>query len=87
MPATVRGFDNLSFLPDALRDALRRRLRELGGAALIGLAVLLELALATWSVKDPSLSHATTKPIRNALGIPGAITPTPGAKMPGTGLP
>ena len=31
------------------------------------------LALATWSVQDPSLSHATQKPIHNLLGDPGAI--------------
>jgi DNA segregation ATPase FtsK/SpoIIIE, S-DNA-T family len=73
MPAIDRGFGSLSFLPDAVHDALRRRLRELGGLALIALAVLLALALATWSVQDPSLSHATNAPVRNTLGVPGAI--------------
>ena len=73
MPAIDRGLDRLSFLPEAVRDALRRRLRELGGVALIALATLLALALATWSVQDPSLSHATNAPIRNMLGAPGAI--------------
>jgi S-DNA-T family DNA segregation ATPase FtsK/SpoIIIE len=68
-----RGLDSLSFLPDAVRDALHRRLRELGGLALIGLAILLAMALATWSVQDPSLSHATNKPVHNALGQYGAI--------------
>ncbi len=71
MPAIDRGLEG--FLPDGLREALRRRLRELGGAALILLAILLALALATWSVQDPSLSHATNTPIRNVLGLPGAI--------------
>ena len=56
-----------------LREALRRRLREVGGVALIVLAMLLALALATWSVQDPSLSHATNAPMRNVLGVPGAI--------------
>ena len=32
------------------------------------------VALATWSVQDPSLSHATNAPVRNLLGMPGAIT-------------
>jgi DNA segregation ATPase FtsK/SpoIIIE, S-DNA-T family len=73
MPAIDRGLLSLSFLPDAVRDALGRRLRELGGLALIGLAVLLSLALATWSVQDPSLSHATNAPVRNTLGVSGAI--------------
>ena len=56
-----------------MRDALRRRLREFGGLTLIGLSTLLALALATWSVQDPSLSHATNAPIRNMLGMSGAI--------------
>src|SRR5262249_26307112 len=59
MAAIDRGLDSLSFLSDAVREALRRRLRELGGLALIVLATLVALALATWSVQDPSLSHAT----------------------------
>jgi DNA segregation ATPase FtsK/SpoIIIE, S-DNA-T family len=73
MPAINSGLGSLSFLPDAVRDALRRRLRELGGLALIALAAVLALALATWSVQDPSLSHATNAPVRNTLGLPGAI--------------
>ena len=73
MAAIERSFERLNFLPDALRDALRRRLRELGGLALIVVAALLALALATWSVQDPSLSHATNTPARNLFGLPGAI--------------
>ena len=73
MAAIERSFERLNFLPDALRDVLRRRLRELGGLALIVVAALLALALATWSVQDPSLSHATNTPARNLFGLPGAI--------------
>src|SRR3989442_13041256 len=73
MRAIERGFGDLSLLPDALRDALRRRLRELAGLALLALAILLALALATWSVQDPSLSHATNRPVRNLRGFSGAI--------------
>ena len=73
MRAIDRGLDSLGLLSDGLREARARRLRELGGVALIVLAMLLALALATWSVQDPSLSHATNAPIRNVLGIPGAI--------------
>ena len=72
MPAIDRGLDSLIFLSEALRDALRRRLREVGGLALLVGSILLALALATWSVQDPSLSHATNRPIRNLLGVPGA---------------
>src|SRR5665213_3596950 len=30
-------------------------------------------ALMTWSVQDPSFSHATSRAIRNIVGYPGAI--------------
>jgi len=73
MAAIDRGLDSLSFLSDAMRDALRRRLREVGGLTLIVLATLVALALATWSVQDPSLSHATNAHVRNILGVSGAI--------------
>jgi DNA segregation ATPase FtsK/SpoIIIE, S-DNA-T family len=73
MPARARPFNGLSFLSDALREALRRRLRELIGISLILASALMALALATWSVQDPSLSHATNNPLRNMVGLPGAI--------------
>jgi len=68
-----RSFD-VPFLPDDLGDALGRRLRELAGVGLLGLTAAAVVALATWSVRDPSLSHATSAPVRNLLGMPGAIT-------------
>ncbi len=74
MPAINSSFDSLSFLSDSLRDMLHRRLREIAGAVLIIGALLLTAALATWSVQDPSLSHATMNPVRNVLGPYGAIT-------------
>jgi S-DNA-T family DNA segregation ATPase FtsK/SpoIIIE len=73
MAAIDRGLETLNFLPDGVREALRRRLREFGGFGLIVVATLLALALATWSVQDPSLSHATNAPVRNLLGAGGAI--------------
>jgi S-DNA-T family DNA segregation ATPase FtsK/SpoIIIE len=73
MPAIDRSLDALAFVGEHFRDILRRRLSELAGLALITLALLGAIALATWSVQDPSLSHATQKPIRNLLGMPGAI--------------
>src|SRR4029450_9403066 len=73
MAAIDRGLETLNFLPDSVREAPRRRLPEFGGFGLIVLATLLALALATWSVQDPSLSHATNAPVRNLLGAPGAI--------------
>src|SRR5947207_1515737 len=74
MSAIGRSIDNLSFLTETAREALRRRLRELAGIALIALALLLAATLATWSVQDPSFNHATNAPVRNALGIVGAVT-------------
>src|SRR5713226_2418046 len=73
MSAIDRSID-LSLWSDDLRGMIRRRLRECGGVALITIAVMLMVALATWSVQDPSLSHATNTPVRNLLGAPGAIT-------------
>ena len=68
-----RSLDGMAHLSGQLGAILHRRLRELGGLALISLACWRRSALATWSVKDPSLSHATDAPVRNLLGAPGAI--------------
>src|SRR4029453_7030948 len=73
MRASDRSLDVITFVAEHLREILRRRLSELTGLCLIALAVLGAIALATWSVQDPSLSHATQKPIHNLLGYPGAI--------------
>jgi S-DNA-T family DNA segregation ATPase FtsK/SpoIIIE len=72
MAAIDRGIE-LSNWSDELRALLRRRICEGGGFALIALAAVIAVALATWSVQDPSLSHATDAPVRNLLGTPGAI--------------
>jgi S-DNA-T family DNA segregation ATPase FtsK/SpoIIIE len=61
------------FTVDDLRALIHRRLRELAGLVLIGLVGTAATALATWSVRDPSFSHATSEPVRNLLGEPGAI--------------
>ncbi len=73
MPAIDRSLDALAFLSEHFRDILRRRLYEFAGLVLITLALLAAIALATWSVQDPSLSHATGAPVRNLLGTTGAI--------------
>jgi S-DNA-T family DNA segregation ATPase FtsK/SpoIIIE len=69
-----RSLDGMAALSGQLGVMLRRRLREVGGIALISLAMVAALALASWSVQDPSLSHATDAPVHNLLGLPGAIT-------------
>jgi len=73
MASADRSVDVVAFVTDHFREIVRRRLRELAGLALLGVALLGAIALATWSVQDPSLSHATKKPIENLLGFPGAI--------------
>jgi S-DNA-T family DNA segregation ATPase FtsK/SpoIIIE len=72
MSAVDRSYEGLS-VGEILREVLRRRLRELAGVGLIVFAILLVVALISWSVQDPSLSHATRAPARNLLGYPGAI--------------
>jgi S-DNA-T family DNA segregation ATPase FtsK/SpoIIIE len=74
MPSIERVIPLVGHLPASIRDALVRRLRELMGLGLIIFSGLAAAALTTWSVLDPSLSHATTsRVIRNILGYPGAI--------------
>src|SRR6266446_1234652 len=73
MPAIERVLPLVGQLPASIREALARRLRELAGLSLIALSGVAAAALMTWSVQDPSLSHATSRAIRNILGYPGAI--------------
>jgi S-DNA-T family DNA segregation ATPase FtsK/SpoIIIE len=73
MPAIERVIPLVGQLPASMREALRRRLRECAGLGLITLSGVIAAAMMTWSVRDPSLSHATSRAIRNVLGYPGAI--------------
>ncbi|HWX57707.1 DNA translocase FtsK [Bradyrhizobium sp.] len=73
MPAIERVIPLVAHLPVSIREALSRRLRELAGLGVIALAGAVAAALMTWSVQDPSLSHATSRATRNIVGYPGAI--------------
>ncbi|MFZ3309680.1 MAG: DNA translocase FtsK 4TM domain-containing protein, partial [Xanthobacteraceae bacterium] len=73
MSMIERSLDGMAYLSGQLGAMLQRRLRELGGIALLTLAIIAAIALATWSVHDPSLSHATDAPVHNLLGLPGAV--------------
>src|SRR6201999_447126 len=73
MPAIERVIPMVGQLPAAIREALFRRLRELTGLGLLAFAGGAAAALMTWSGQDPSLSHATSRPIRNIAGYAGAI--------------
>jgi len=73
MAAIERVIPLVGQLPAAIREAFIRRLRELAGLGLLTFAGAATAALATWSVQDPSLSHATSRPIHNIAGYAGAI--------------
>src|SRR3982075_21068 len=73
MPAIERVIPLVGQLPASIREALARRLRELAGLGLLSFSGVAASALMTWSVQDPSLSHATSRAIRNIVGYPGAI--------------
>jgi S-DNA-T family DNA segregation ATPase FtsK/SpoIIIE len=56
---------------------LKRRLREAGGLAVLGMALALSAALASYNSRDPSFSTAVPDEaavVRNVLGLPGAYT-------------
>jgi S-DNA-T family DNA segregation ATPase FtsK/SpoIIIE len=69
----IRRRSWLDHLPPALRAFLSRRAAELVGVTLLVLIGLLMAALASWSVEDPSLTHASSAPVRNWLGAGGAV--------------
>jgi DNA segregation ATPase FtsK/SpoIIIE, S-DNA-T family len=70
-----RGFTQSYALPDELSGMLARRLNELLGLALIAVAGLCAIALATWSVQDASYNHVGgTQAMHNWLGFGGAVT-------------
>src|SRR6201991_2264222 len=73
MPAIERVIPIVGQLPASIREALARRVPEMAGLGLLSLSGVAAAALMTWSVQDPSLSHATSRSIRNIVGYPGAI--------------
>jgi S-DNA-T family DNA segregation ATPase FtsK/SpoIIIE len=66
-------FSVIDYLPDAFREIPKRRAAELIGGCVLAASGALAAALLTWSAQDPSLDHATSDPVRNLLGAPGAI--------------
>jgi S-DNA-T family DNA segregation ATPase FtsK/SpoIIIE len=65
----ARGARNIPVPPPAL--AIRIPVR-LVGLVLLGLVAICLVAMASWSVDDPSFSYATSKAPANWLGFPGA---------------
>jgi DNA segregation ATPase FtsK/SpoIIIE, S-DNA-T family len=60
-------------LPRALRRFMRNRVMDVIGIAILATVAILGLALATWSISDPTLSNATRTLPQNLFGKPGAI--------------
>ncbi len=60
------------FLPEGMREFMRRRAVELLGLGLLALAGALAAALASYNPADPSWSTATGAAPTNWLGLPGA---------------
>ncbi len=85
MRTTRLTHSSLDVLPQNVREGLSRRMNDLVGLGLIGAALALGLAFASWSVGDPSLSHATNGRVRNLLGYPGAILADLGMQLFGIG--
>ena len=66
-------FSPADYLSDAARDFLARRAAEIAGLVLLAGTVTVGLALATWSIRDPSWNHAASGPVHNLIGPAGAI--------------
>jgi DNA segregation ATPase FtsK/SpoIIIE, S-DNA-T family len=85
MRTTRLTHSSLDVLPHGVREGLSRRMNDLIAIGLIAGAAGLGLSLATWSVRDPSLSHATNGKAHNLLGYPGAIVADLGMQLFGIG--
>jgi S-DNA-T family DNA segregation ATPase FtsK/SpoIIIE len=67
-----RNETRFRLLPQEWSEAARRRLRQCAGVALVGVALALIFALASYHRADPSWNHATDAVPRNVFGRPGA---------------
>ena len=65
--------------------ALERRGKELLGAGLVILGILIAMMLASWSADDPSFLSATDAPAENLLGSFGAYLSSPLMMIAGRG--
>jgi len=73
-------------VPAALRRFIRNRMYEFTGLALFAGLAATGVALASWSVDDPSLNHATDQAARNLLGYPGAVVADELMQLMGIGV-
>src|SRR5258708_9755353 len=62
-----------ALFPDGMAGFARQRLIEAAGLGLIIAGIALAASLLSYTPSDPSLSHATSAPVRNLLAYPGAV--------------
>ncbi len=62
-----------TLVSDRIRHVFGRRTNILVGGILVLFGGAIALALATWSIQDPSLNHAINRAPDNYLGYPGAV--------------
>jgi S-DNA-T family DNA segregation ATPase FtsK/SpoIIIE len=72
MTATARP-QNVPFLPPAWAAMLKRAALTAAGLAVLLATALVTLALVSYAPTDPSLNTASSAPVQNMLGLPGAI--------------
>jgi S-DNA-T family DNA segregation ATPase FtsK/SpoIIIE len=73
MSLDTRGNDPQRLLPQSVEDRLLSLVGFMGGLVLLVALACVWVSLATWSINDPSLTHATTAEPRNLMGPLGAI--------------
>ena len=69
----ITTFSPTDYMPDSAREFMARRVAEFGGLLLLAGVAVVSLALATWSIQDPSWNHAVDGPVRNLVGPAGAV--------------
>ena len=72
-PVRISSFSPIDLMPEPAREFLARRLAELAGLLILAGIGAVSLALATWSVHDPSWNHAAGGAVRNLAGPAGAV--------------
>ncbi len=60
-------------IPEWFGPFFRRRGLEFAGTVLFALALAAGVSILSWSSGDPSLNNATSEPVQNLLGYPGAV--------------
>ncbi|MEM0906272.1 MAG: DNA translocase FtsK 4TM domain-containing protein [Pseudomonadota bacterium] len=65
----------------------RRAVSFVVGIGCFLVAAAMAAALATWTVSDPSLTHATSAPVQNLMGWPGAAFADPVMQLFGLAAP